>query len=313
MPTCRPSSRTTRRSRRSPRWPTRVRRIAPRRAATRNPRRRRSSRMPSPSSAVRKDTAVGRFYTIDGADLPSVTHILSCISKPALINWAANQERALVMDASADLYADVAGTPKMSRAAYLETLRARLGKEKAHRKALEKAAEIGSQAHALIEWNLRQSLGQVVGPEPRVVDAAQWAFMAFDDWAKTVRLTPVYIEQTVFSRQHGYAGTMDLLALVNSVPTLVDFKTAKAIYPEAHLQNVAYQVALEEMGHTKAEAGCVVRLPKLDSDPAFEVAETPPVADLLPTFLAILEVWKWWHQGEVAYAERRKAAKESAA
>jgi hypothetical protein len=34
-------------------------------------------------------------------------------------------------------------------------------------------------------------------------------------------------------------GTMDLLAEVNGEVTLVDFKTGKAIYPEAFLQSVA--------------------------------------------------------------------------
>src|SRR5260370_823910 len=58
---------------------------------------------------VRVDSRSGRFYHIEGDDDPyvSVTHALSCIAKPALINWAANQERSLVMDASADLYQDL--------------------------------------------------------------------------------------------------------------------------------------------------------------------------------------------------------------
>ena len=36
----------------------------------------------------RQDGPSGRFYLIDGEPLPSVTHILGCIGKPALINWA---------------------------------------------------------------------------------------------------------------------------------------------------------------------------------------------------------------------------------
>jgi hypothetical protein len=260
----------------------------------------------------RMDTAVGRFYLIDGESYPSVTHILSCIGKPALIAWAANQERTLVTEAAADLYLDLCKTPPLPRTAYITTLQSRIGKQKAHQRELAKAGEIGTQVHKLIEWSIRKTLGQVVGPEPRVVDDAQWGFMAWQDWAKSVSLTPKFIESTVFSRVHAYAGTMDLLADVSGRECLIDFKTGKAIYAEALLQNVAYQVALSEMGHAKPSGGLIVRLPKVQTDPAFEVAEVPPVADLFPTFLAVKDVWRWWHQQEVAYQEKRRAAAEVA-
>lgn len=255
---------------------------------------------------TRKDGPSGRFYEVDGLSLPSVTHILQVIGKPALINWAANQERSLCLNVAADLYLDLSKTPPMSRASYLATFDGRLGKQKAHKRQLEKASEVGSQAHALIEWNLRSQLGQKVGPEPRVVDDAQWAFMAFQDWANSVHLKPMFIEQVVFSKAYGYAGTMDLLAEVNGVPTLIDFKTGKAIYAEAFLQNVAYQQALLEMGHTGAESGLIVRLPKVQTDPAFETAAVPSVADLFPTFLAVKQVWHWWFAQEEAYRAKRK-------
>lgn len=267
-----------------------------------------STPMPDRASPVRRDTAVGRFYDVDGALYPSVTHVLGCIGKPALVNWAANQERSLVMDAAADLYQDIAGTPPMSRPAYVTTLQGRCGKVKAHKKALDKAADVGTQVHALIEWNLRRTLGQKVGQEPRVVDDAQWAFMAFQDWAGSVSLKPKYIEQMVWSRTYGYAGTMDLLAEVNGVLTLVDFKTGKSIYGEAHLQNVAYQVALDEMGHSTPAGGLIVRLPKTQTDPAFEVATVPPVKDLFPVFVAVRRLWEWHHAQEVAYQQKRLAS-----
>lgn len=263
--------------------------------------------MPLPK-AVRKDGRAGRFYTIEGQSYPSVTNILQVIGKPALINWAANQERTVCLDAAADLYLDLCKAQPMSRASFVATLDGRIGKQKAHKRELDKAGEIGSQAHALIEWNLRSQLGQKVGPEPRVVDAAQWAFMAFQDWANTVSLKPIFIEQTVFSKVHGYAGTMDLLAEVNGRVTLVDFKTGKSIYAEAFLQNAAYQVALEEMGHRKADAGLIVRLPKVQTDPEFETGEVPKVAELLPTFLAVKALWVWWFAQEEAYRAKRAAS-----
>jgi len=265
------------------------------------------SEQPKPTKPVRKDGPSGRFYEIDGHLLPSVTHVLSCIGKPALINWAANQERMLVSESAADLYEDLVKLPKpMSRPSYLATLSGRIGKTKAHQKELAKAGEIGTQVHKLIEWKLRQSLGQVTGPEPRVVDDAQWAYMAWEDWARAHQVTPIRIEQTVFHLAHGFAGTMDVLASVDGRTMLVDFKTGKAIYGEAHLQNVAYQAALQAMGHETPDGGLIVRLPKLQTDPAFEVAEVPPVDELFPVFLHVLQVWKWWYAQDESYRQKRK-------
>lgn len=252
----------------------------------------------SHSNVTKQTTKSGRFYEINGQRLPSVTTILQAINKPALIQWAAKEERLMTIEAAADLYDDIHGTPRMGRATFIATLDARIGKTKAHQKLLAKGSEIGTQVHSLIEWNLRRLLGQKVGPEPKVEDKAQWAFMSWQDWAQKVTLKPLLIEQQVFSLTHGYAGTMDLLAEVEGVVTLIDWKTGKAVYPEAFLQSAAYQVALTEMDHAKAMAGLVLRLPKVESDPDFEAVPVPDMLDLFPTFLAVKRVWDWWYANE---------------
>jgi len=260
-------------------------------------------------SATRQDTPQGRFYDIDGESFPSVTHVLSVIGKPALIHWAANQERELVTEAAADLYADLnrGGAAPMIRPVYLQTLAGRLGTVRAHRRTLERAGAIGTQVHHWIEWKLRQQLGQPVGAPPKVDEPARCACFAFLAWAERVRLAPRLIEQTVWSKKHRYAGTMDLLADVDGVLTLVDFKTGKAIYPEAHVQNVAYQVALAEMGHAAPAEGLIVRLPKVSTEKdELEFATVPPVADLFPVFLAVREVWQWSFDQDAA--KRAKGA-----
>jgi hypothetical protein len=101
---------------------------------------------------------------------------------------------------------------------------------------------------------------------------------------------------------------MDVLARVNGVLTLVDFKTGKAIYPEARLQSVAYSVALQEMGYLAPVQAVIVRLPKVEGDPAFEVQVVPPVAELFPVFLAAKALWTWQFQNEAAYRKRTKVA-----
>jgi hypothetical protein len=297
--------------------------------------------MSSPSKRItRTDGKSGRFYDIPDETggtvrMPSVTTILGAISKPALVSWAAKEERLACVEAAADLHAEVMGQPQprqLPRSMYLLALEQRLGTTKAHVKTLAKASDIGTAAHAKIEWVLRRDLGQRVGPEPLVPAAAGVAVRAFDEWRAAVRLQPHLIEQTVYSRTHAYAGTMDLLATLDSaallallerqgavaatlgdwlrtratVCALIDFKTGKGIYGEAHLQSVAYQRALAEMGHGRADGGLIVRLPKTTTDPGFEVAVVPPARDLFPTFLATRQLWQWQHANDAAFWARQR-------
>jgi hypothetical protein len=268
---------------------------------------------PSKSPQKRENRSGSRWYKIEDKEYPSVTTILSVIGKPALIAWSGKVERELVTAASMSLYRDLHGTPKLSDIAYLTSLQTRLGLERAHVKELAKAGEIGTQAHSLIEWNLRAGMMESAGPSPRIGDKAMWAFMAWEDWKKSVNLKPIFIEQTVWSTQYGYAGTMDLFAEVNGVPTVIDWKTGKAIYPEAYLQNAAYRVALREMGHGDAVQGIIVRLPKNTEDPEFEAVIVPESEEtLFDTFLHTFELWKWAQKGEEEYQAKRKRQEELA-
>lgn len=262
----------------------------------------------------RKDSRAGRFYRGEDwgvspltgtADWPSVTHILNVIGKPALVNWAANQERTLCVETAADFYADLAKLPKpMERTTYVAQFQSRLTKTKAHQRESAKATEIGGRAHKLIEWSIRKALGQRVGPEPKVRDEALWAFMAFQDWVAAHEVKPIFIEQAVWHPRLGYAGTLDLYAVVDGRRAVVDFKTSKSIYGEAHIQNCAYQDALIEMGHERPECGYILRIPKCTTDPAFEVQECPSRHELMPVFRALLRVWLWWWKDqERSYAE----------
>jgi hypothetical protein len=260
---------------------------------------------------VRHDGPDGRFYEVDGQRYPSVTHILTAINKPALVPWAANQERALVLDAATVLHRELATAPVpslLSAAWYRAALLARLGPSKAHQRQLAKAGDIGTEAHKAIEWMMRTAIGAEAGPEPRISAPALIAVQAFQAWAIDVALKPVLIERTVYSKVHGYAGTMDLLARVRGVLTLVSLKTGKAVYPEAFLQEAAYSVALEEMGYREPTDAIVLRLPKVASDPGFEAVPVPARADLFPVFLAAKALWAWQYANESKWRARRRVA-----
>jgi hypothetical protein len=261
--------------------------------------------------ASRKETGKSRFYTLDdGSQYPSVTTILSVIGKPALINWAANMERELVINASADLYEDLPGPkfPKMSRPVYITTLKDRLGKEKAHVKELARAGDIGTQVHARIEWEVRKALGQKVGDEPVLQQEALSAFSVWQEWSVAANFRPLLCEQAVFSKKYQYAGTMDLMAEMRDadgkmIKVIVDWKTGKAIYDEALLQNTAYIQALIEMEHAQAPInGLIVRLPKTGTDPKPEtrLISWAEQEKLFRVFQHVRALWGWQHENEKA-------------
>jgi hypothetical protein len=244
----------------------------------------------------------GQRYTIERADgttafLPSVTEILNVIGKgDALVNWAANQERDAVVEAAAGLYEDIKALPRpIERMTFVASLQGRIGKVKAWRRELDKAAEIGTNAHKLIEWHTRKMLGISSGKEPEVGEKSIWSYMAWDDWRKSVDFQPLLMEQTVWSEKYEYAGTLDLVALVGGKRTLVDYKTSKALYPETNfLQVAAYWKALEEMGHEPPEESLILRLPKKESDPEFEVRKVDvPVDELFRVFSQVLDLFRW--------------------
>lgn len=260
-----------------------------------------------------------RVYELpDGSVLPSVTTLLETVPKPQLADWAARLERDLIVEAAADLHEDLphaTHAPKLSRLAYTTTLRGRLPKKRAHDAAREAAGDIGQEVHKLIEWNLRRELGQPVGAQPRLRTEAVFAFTQYERWRAEVHLRPLLIEQQVWSKTYGYAGTLDLLVELmlpehGCIRAVLDWKTGARLYPAYKLQNTAYAHALQEMGLAGGAgqqlAGVLVRFPKFPTDAGFEtkVLEPEGHASRFAAFLHVLEVWRWLNGEDPSEAER---------
>jgi hypothetical protein len=250
-----------------------------------------------------------RFYDTPNGRYPSVTTVLGCIGKPALIAWSARVEREMVMACSAELYDEICNYPishgDVSKLGWITTLSARIGKEKAHSKALKKAGDIGSQAHAWIEHSIKAQLMHKVGPCPIISPAAHLAVAGFERWRDSlVSFKPILCEQAVWSDTYKVAGTMDLFAEIDdgSGPrlTVPDWKTGKAVYPEAKLQNTFYRHMVREMGLASGPiSGLILRLPKTENDPEFEAHWIEePEEELMPVCLSVLELWKFLHKDE---------------
>jgi len=241
---------------------------------------------PSVTPSTRWNRA--RFYTIHGRQLPSVTTILDVIAKPALGPWYAKEERRYFEAAMLEVLGlPGARDPEFVLSAVAEAV---TGVKAADRER-QKAAVIGTAIHAGIEWHLRTRLGEDAGLEPRLPEAAIWAVESWKDWAQSVNLQPLAIERAVYCELCGYAGTLDLYARVAGVLSVIDWKSGKAIYPEAFLQNVAYRHAADRIA-LPSEQGLIVRLPKLIDDPAWEVMTVPETVTLAD-FLAAGNLWRW--------------------
>lgn len=145
-------------------------------------------------------------YTIDGVWYPRVTKILSIKAKPALYRFYAEAENF-----------------------------------KASQAITEKSAAEGTLVHEAVEAIL---LGQKPEVDPLIAPAVK----AFEQFLqkKNIQTAPEYVERQILHLEHRYAGTIDVLALVDGKFGVLDIKTSQAIYRDYNLQTAAYMAALKD-------------------------------------------------------------------
>jgi hypothetical protein len=171
----------------------------------------------------------------------SVTTIIGCLDKPALIWWAA-QETAKAAIYKQDSWRAIREENGDDEAIdYLAKARFRPPKGE------RGAAELGTAVHEACEQYA------LTGVRPEVDDEIRPYLDQFDGWLD--RFQPEYqaTEVTVFSPTYGYAGTCDGFMTIGGVPLIIDYKTSKRSfdkkgnatgpYPEAALQLAAYRYA----------------------------------------------------------------------
>lgn len=84
---------------------------------------------------------------------------------------------------------------------------------------------------------------------------------AYKSFLRTYHYQPIHNERQVVS-ELGYAGTVDCVAKVNGIITVVDYKTTSKLNPrKVGLQLAAYRQALKEEG-IDTELGAVLQLKK---------------------------------------------------
>jgi hypothetical protein len=187
--------------------------------------------------------------------------------------------------------------------------------KKADREELEAAAETGHIAHAWIENYVKAILSdneerrhELLAKLPLDERAANCCVAALE-WMSAHDVRWRATERKVFSRRHGYAGTMDGLAVVSSCSSrtccpvvfqdrlsIVDWKTSNYLYIEYLLQTAAYQQAhQEETGEVVTDCW-INRLGKDDAefDPWHRSKESDYIEDLT-AYLQALGLYRSVH------------------
>lgn len=178
-----------------------------------------------------------RYRTKSGVLVPGVTTVLNLLAKPALIYWAWD-----------------------------------LGmKGEDFKKVRDKAADIGTVAHYLIECDIKGLKPDLGDFSPNVVKKALIAFEAFRNWRAVYKVETVDCECGLVSEKYLYGGTIDWVARDNTGSLLLlDVKTSKGIYDEMRYQLAAYwHVWDENHPDMPIRKAAIIKLSKETADFSF--------------------------------------------
>lgn len=202
---------------------------------------------------VHQETSrTSRIYSLEYSDgvqtwrepLWSVTTLLKAIDKPALVYWAAREVAAAAFKDRAHLDSDLARFGE--REAIYQLSQAPWSRR-------EKAADVGTAVHALIDAHVRGAELPFLDEDVREKAHAHYGqFLRFE-----ADYRPVWhgAEMTVVNPEHGWAGTLDQLAEIGHRGLgLLDVKNTSpagkkkdqpGVWPEHALQVCCYGNATE--------------------------------------------------------------------
>lgn len=164
-----------------------------------------------------------RYETTSGEWVPGVTTVIGLRAKDALVGWAFKVGKEHPELPSIHQYTD-------------------------------ELAEIGSCAHAIIGGLLGGVAPDLGDYTANVIEAAQVPVLKYQEWAMGKTIELLASERAYVSDKHRFGGTLDVLARINGVVTVLDLKTGKAIYPEYFHQLAAYAELVAEVGGLRVDA-----------------------------------------------------------
>jgi hypothetical protein len=209
---------------------------------------------------VEFDPGVHRYLVTDSGNglvsspCPSVTTVIGCLDKSnGLVPWACNEMGRRVLELLK------ASTPDSLQSSWHLAWCVEHAKE-TWRKTRQIAADIGTAVHTVLEQELlfRSGLGSAptlplqsddpiaVGLKPFQIKQANNAIDAGRRYFDEHQIEILQTESPRYSREYEYIGTGDLIAVIDGLPSVLDFKTSKKLYNTVWLQTAAYQQAWQE-------------------------------------------------------------------
>lgn len=176
---------------------------------------------------------VSVYYDIDGERYPRVTAVCAIVANMGLAYW-----------------------------------RGRVGNTEADRVSRE-ATNLGTRAHGAIEQFIKRQTERCdCGKSPC---SAWWESLnddiiplvrAYIEWHDEHVRAVVACEKLSVSRVHRFAGTVDLVAVLDddTSPSVIDLKTSNSVSETWGLQLGAYQIALDEEG-VECRRRLIVQIP----------------------------------------------------
>jgi hypothetical protein len=193
-----------------------------------------------------------QYRDADGKRLPGVTTVLGELAKPALIGWAATTAAEATAEACSN------GIPpdeakKIGRAAVFQRR--------------DKAADLGTRAHALVEAHFAGE--DILGIDISDDDNAK-AFVCARRAIEHIERTcdRVVLSETAYTSPLGFGGTLDLVVERGGKLLIADLKTGKGVHDEVIPQLAAYRFMLQAAG-VLIEGGLVFHVP-VDGDAVTE-------------------------------------------
>jgi len=208
------------------------------------------------TTEVTKKTRIHTVYKLgNGSRVPSVTTILNILNKPALMEWAWQM-----------------GTQGLD-----------------YKAVRDEAGGIGTLAHYLIMRDLSGLDPDTSEYSAHDIELAENCLIKYWDWLKPRIVKPILLEQPLISEEYSFGGTIDFYGEIDGRPTLLDFKTGKAIYPEMFCQLAAYEQLLAEAGYP-IEATRILRIGR-NEDEGFEERSVGKLDKQLEIFLACKKIY----------------------
>jgi len=184
----------------------------------------------APSEGVHR-TKQHTYYFNGAGPWPGVTTITRVLDAPALTNWKLGEVARSAIEHAERLIEDREAGKTDAAVKYLTTLSTT-------------AMDRGSRIHQAIESILlRQPVEIDPRDEPAVAGARAW----LNQQAREHQLVPLKVEAFLINETLGYGGTLDLIASIDGVTWLLDWKTGKSVawptgevYEDHRLQLAAY-------------------------------------------------------------------------